>query len=79
MPKPPGAPSRTAWYDCGHDTHTGSWGGVSPVGTATTNTNTSPGGDSVEYKPGSGSCGKSLLMAYFDFYLFRVNLFFKRE
>ena len=32
-PKPPGAPSPTAWDDRGVDPHPSVWGGVSPVGT----------------------------------------------
>ena len=45
----------------------------SPVGTAT-DTNTSPGCDSVGDSPGWGSRGKSLLMSYFDFNIFVLTI-----
>ena len=62
----PGLPTQWWWCYCGVSCHTAVWRGLSPVGTAT-DTNTSPGCDSVGDSPGGGSRGKSLLMSYFDF------------
>jgi len=68
----PGLPTQWGCH-CGASCHTAVWGGLSPVGTAT-DTNTSPGCDSVGDSPGWGSRGKSLLMPYFDFKFFVLTI-----
>ena len=68
----PGLPTQWGCH-CGASCHTAVWRGLSPVGTAT-DTNTSPGCDSVGDSPGWGSRGKSLLMSYFDFNFFVLTI-----